>query len=807
MSDPFAPTPLPPRPVYQEADIAERQAAAANREIDTRLRESTETGRRKMERGLEVARRDYAERREEIRMDYDRALNSPIAQFVSSIPQMALQIYEGIKAQNAQESWNLESGRLQAQSMDAHMALWMLERDTLAKVQTGELDEEDYLEMFYGGAMDIANSMSYSDDSRLAELNGKAQLQVKGFILDQAKSFLTKFDAFKKVEQMQAQDDLIRNTAQGYLEAFEQGDIDRWDSWVSFRDDPRNNIERTHVQKGGFLHSLETVAIQNFLINRGHRQYENLMAMNANNPGWDPEAAMAAIEADLGSSNPDSDLAQVWDRFDERLTRTQENAVISTIMGRAQGEEKKWKLAQEASQHNLYQAAAAGQLNEITPVGIYTAAQQSGLNPNQARIFTNAVVKSNKDLQNSLTAEAQADADAAKERMVSLNESQLLKQLHSDEYPGSEEFMKGIRRYEGHGLIRPNRTNWWQERVDAADKRAIDAHQGAFAYVDWLEGMLNEAGAPGEGVAVFGGAIFRGEEDAPVPLLRDADGNLVPVGAIVAPLREALEDFITDGFEGEDGERRLPTKEDSVYFVQTWAHTKILGDQYDWKGKDSEKAIEVFAGSDDYQAARGYVGRDVAPVAGLGVNMAAATVRDINPDYLDDFNEASPEDKKRIAVRSMGLEKIDRSLTPQEQQSVMQRNTSKLLELQDGGYISQGVITANGSAAIQFARNGQFVVVDLISAPVAQLTEDVVKADAKLQTWLSQNVHETLGMGEDTFYTVELPGEGGVQIIPSVTTEGVVRSAGALARAWAALLPVLQDAWDQLPAARKRMGL
>ena len=61
MSDLFAPMPLPDRPVQQTADIAEREAAAQNREIDTRMRERLETGRQKMIYEFEVVKQTEKE--------------------------------------------------------------------------------------------------------------------------------------------------------------------------------------------------------------------------------------------------------------------------------------------------------------------------------------------------------------------------------------------------------------------------------------------------------------------------------------------------------------------------------------------------------------------------------------------------------------------------------------------------------------------------------------------------------------------------------------------------------------------------
>ena len=62
MSDLFAPMNLPSRPVQQTADIAEREAANRNREIDTRMRERIGTAAGEMERELKQIEVDEQER-------------------------------------------------------------------------------------------------------------------------------------------------------------------------------------------------------------------------------------------------------------------------------------------------------------------------------------------------------------------------------------------------------------------------------------------------------------------------------------------------------------------------------------------------------------------------------------------------------------------------------------------------------------------------------------------------------------------------------------------------------------------------
>ena len=72
MSDLFGPMPLPDRPVPQFADIAEREAIAKQKEIDTRMRERLETSRVQSIHEIGVAKEEYRTTLQQLEQDFKK---------------------------------------------------------------------------------------------------------------------------------------------------------------------------------------------------------------------------------------------------------------------------------------------------------------------------------------------------------------------------------------------------------------------------------------------------------------------------------------------------------------------------------------------------------------------------------------------------------------------------------------------------------------------------------------------------------------------------------------------------------------
>ena len=813
MSALFAPTPLPPRPVYQEADIAEKAASAANREIDTRLRESVETGRRKMERGFEVARRDYAEAREENRMDYERALNSPIAQFVSNIPQMALQIYDGIREKNAKEAWNLEQGRLQSQSMDAHMALWMLERDTLAKAQTEDLSDDEFLEMFYGGAMDIANSLSYSDVANLAELNVAAQLQVKEYILGQAQSFLTKFDAIRKTQQMQAQDGLIRSTAQVRLDAFEQGDFEQWDAWEAYKNDPANNIARQHTQEGGFLYSLEQSAIKGFLVNQGQAQFGFLYDQWHNNPSfvpptdlvtgkpveWSAKDAINEIYRKLFDKD-DASLGQFLDLFDERLDASDMRESRDLLGQRATtlediGDSNNARM-QQATQRRLWD----GELDGLSLGALYSELRTSGHSNTEANTI---VLRKQTEAKNNAIAidkELKDRVETAKRDMQDLYSDTLIYDAQTN-WQGSDKFLQEAHRAGALGALETGDGKFWADFAAAKDEEMLEEFQDAFTTLATAELFLNDQ------------AVTKGlPEGAPLHV-QDQDGNLVPVSAIMGRANRTLTEALINGVVGPDGERVFfKTRDDAVIYAKTLVARQI--DPY--MPQERPGLWKIFGGAPrETEDLRSHVDYDAdyeapgtvraQPLVGMEIQSANALVVNSNIERLEEFQSLSTNDERlRFAANSLNLTRYGQGLTAEDVGRIDSDNYLRLSRAQDNGYIDSFGLD-RGTAVVRFAKDGRAVVLDLHELPADEYKAKIERDWREFNMWMEEaRAMKEQGLSDDTFWIIDTP-DGESHVEPSVVTEGIMRTSASLQAHYAEALPWMIEVWDEHPAARKHI--
>ena len=171
MSDLFAPMNLPSRPVQQTADIAEREAANRNREIDTRMRERIGTAAGEMERELKQIEVDEQERlyaaelerqrkaARKMRQQITLGLGKRPSTFNKSIAGIANQ--QLADSQNPQQAGQLEKARLDTQHNGYDFYLFNQRNDILTKMVTGQIDNNQAVEMWQGIVQDGGDRLHF----------------------------------------------------------------------------------------------------------------------------------------------------------------------------------------------------------------------------------------------------------------------------------------------------------------------------------------------------------------------------------------------------------------------------------------------------------------------------------------------------------------------------------------------------------------------------------------------------------------------------------------------------------------------
>ena len=186
MSDLFAPMPLPDRPVQQTADIAEREAAAQNREIDTRMRERLETGRQKMIYEFEVVKQTEKEAKYKAELDRQIASAKPFS-MVRNIGRVARRSHQNRQVSQGDQGYNVEKGRLDAQQMSAKLFLGRLVNGLKLQAVQENWDPDKSSEAFQQQALQWFDSNVYfSEESSLASATRVAMQSMNKLFVDSA---------------------------------------------------------------------------------------------------------------------------------------------------------------------------------------------------------------------------------------------------------------------------------------------------------------------------------------------------------------------------------------------------------------------------------------------------------------------------------------------------------------------------------------------------------------------------------------------------------------------------------------------
>ena len=183
MSDLFAPMPLPDRPVQRLADIAEREAANRQREIDTRLQESLETSRLQTMHEIGEAKEQYRTTLEELQQDYRRkALSQPTRTYSRGSSSRGRSYSQASSASNDRVAYNLENARLSGQFNKGKLQLRIL-ADSFARTWQDEgWDDEKGWDNWQTAIEPVIDAMIYSQDERWSSVNTSYQIKMNDYL-------------------------------------------------------------------------------------------------------------------------------------------------------------------------------------------------------------------------------------------------------------------------------------------------------------------------------------------------------------------------------------------------------------------------------------------------------------------------------------------------------------------------------------------------------------------------------------------------------------------------------------------------
>ena len=187
MSDLFAPMPLPDRPVLQLADIAEREAAAKQKEIDTRMRERTETSRMQAIHEIGVSKEAYQRSLQELEQEYrKKALQEQPRSYASGSSSRGRQLYQAQSRGSVdleRQLYNQENGRLNAQVNRAKVMLRMLVNNHSRSWMEERWSDDEGWDKWQEEVTGIMDSMRYHPDSQLfGTVTTKYQMEINDFL-------------------------------------------------------------------------------------------------------------------------------------------------------------------------------------------------------------------------------------------------------------------------------------------------------------------------------------------------------------------------------------------------------------------------------------------------------------------------------------------------------------------------------------------------------------------------------------------------------------------------------------------------
>ena len=195
MSDLFSPMQLPKRPVLQTADIAEREAANKQREIDTRMRERMATASLQTRADLAEIKEETQKALQTIEQDYrKKAMQQSSRSFASSSGARARSSYQSVQRSNQPSLYNQEAVRLSFQKVRQDLEGRIGVNPLLRDAEENEWGIAEFADGLQGLWEGIASRAVYSQHPDVATATRNAQISLNNIMLDHSERGIIALD-------------------------------------------------------------------------------------------------------------------------------------------------------------------------------------------------------------------------------------------------------------------------------------------------------------------------------------------------------------------------------------------------------------------------------------------------------------------------------------------------------------------------------------------------------------------------------------------------------------------------------------
>ena len=766
MSDPFAPRPLPPRPVYQEADIIERGAAAELRNLDVRYQEFAETGRLKMQRDRAQAKAQYGADVQTARMDYEQRLNNPINNLISSLPEIALGIYQGVRDTKRKEYLVQENGRQAAMIFASRAKVNNGIRTIMSEMQLEDLSFDEVRGMIVELITSETEEMKWSGD---AEIDQPNQLQWQNMtyqVTENALNTAVQFETNNSLDQTEANNKLAINQM---IQDYRNGDDSKpaeLQEWLLTN--PRG-LENEHLP-GSFTQNLLSNAMVDRLSSVGLQTYVDAMKMGADFE----DARVSALQ--VMQEDP------LFRELEERESRGElTSEALSVIDKRIVDERAAQTLTDSKGREEFFRASLAGEYSDLSPEQIFSKAVQQGFSPDEANRMgwqqaENAA--SALQMENSLVAQDKAERTAAHQSSVAL--ALMTDLLTSSALPSATEFTYLVQQLMANGSIEQSaeKLKWWNDQYQSAQTGLLDRYEPERKYIQNIMGRIRE------GATMVGDTAW----------LKTFDDRWVSVDQVEAQLLTILTDSITRGIEGEgaDGQKEMQrytsmtpiNKGDTPGGMMNHIHRsvrKVLS-EYNLRG-----AVGNLLGYDNLSASlkestggKNMIYADPAvvtsrPMVGAEYATARAMVALTgNEEQLNKFDMLPAAAQTNFALTSIPLKTYTPGQTVEEAGEIFGSNMNVLSRYRDEGLIYQAQVDFNNlSMSVQLVPGGSWYPIIRASQSIAERTAEISRAADKVVELVNAGDEGLLAI-DGSFVDVNDPsGSGRTVTIPTEYTRTV----------------------------------
>lgn len=811
MSDPFAPSPLPPRPVYQTADIVEKGAAAADRNLQTRYQEFAETGRLKLQRDMAQSQAQYRADLKTAEMDYQDRLNNPIAKLVSSIPEIALGIYEGIKEKDREQAYRLERGRQTSMLYAAKSDLNQGVRDLMSRIQTEGLDYAEGRELLSEMVVRATTGLKLSEDFH--DLNEDTLGSFQNHAFQTMERVYNQMYAGQKVRDAEAAAGDQQKTSAGFINRFiDSNDEDagtvlrEFEAWAIESDLQAEwgyaGKNGEPPQAGGWLHAQVNDAYVDKLGAIGQQKYIEIMAAEKDEHGNDVTPVVAAQMA-LAHMMEHPLYAELGRRESAQVFRNRAQNELLSLTGQ---EARAQAQLDEASRGEFFRKKLGGEYNDLDPEEYHRTALSMGFTQSQAYNFGAQRAKEiADDLQLTNSALRQSFELGQEEERARTEESILVELRTTAQPPSAESFAKTIQSLQANGILEGGRqeTKFWMDAHQNAIAGMISRYQAEFAFIDSTVEALGSFGT---------------EKNGEVFLTTNDGKTQVALSILSAGWERQLNDMIANGVEEQDdnGDIRnvrytsmnpvdpahegggmmnimqgIIKKDLRGYRTRGLIGSKVHGQE------DIPPALQATLGGE--QAVWSGESAVVRPMETGRWAISRAIVEQSAPGRLGVFDRSTSLEQTRMALAVLPLKTYGQELSPEELQETINHNAAVLKGYMDAGLLANARIQANsGAMQVQIAAGGAWHPI-IQEAATLRARVDEFRAGA-------ERLLEVDGLGEEEIVALQgrliavespIPGEAPITM-PSQYTRAVVRQAETLVSSLAELIPHLGGSLDEL---------